>query len=101
MIRIVKLTFKATHIEDFLNHFETVKEKINAFPGCQGMKLLQDKSNKNVFFTYSQWEKAEDLDNYRNSELFGEIWPLVKTWFSDKASAWSVDERFNGFLNKK
>jgi heme-degrading monooxygenase HmoA len=85
------------HVPDFKSHFETVKEKINGFPGCEGMKLLQDQSNKNIFFTYSKWEKESDLENYRKSELFGSIWPTVKKWFSERAEAWSVDEKFNGF----
>jgi quinol monooxygenase YgiN len=97
MIRIVKLTFKSEHVSDFLTHFETVKEKINDFPGCDGMKLLQDQSNENIFFTYSKWKEEADLDNYRKSELFGSIWPTVKKWFDERAEAWSVDEKFNGF----
>lgn len=100
MIRIVKLTFKPEHVEDFLNHFQTVKNDINSFPGCLGMKLLRDQDKRNVFFTYSQWKNNSDLDNYRRSELFGGIWPKVKLWFDDKAEAWSVDSEFDGFSLK-
>ena len=100
MIRIVKLTFKEEHVQDFLIHFETVKSDINSFPGCQGMKLLQDQNNPNIFFTYSRWNTNQDLDNYRKSELFGGIWPKVKNWFSNNAQAWSVDEKFDGFSVK-
>lgn len=97
MIRIVKLTFKPEHVDDFLNHFETVKNDINSFPGCQGMQLLRDKKNTNVFFTYSEWTAPEDLESYRTSALFGGIWPVVKKWFDAKAEAWSVDKQFDGF----
>ena len=72
MIRIVKLTLKLEHVNDFLNHFETVKQDINNFPGCKGMKLLQGKRDNNVLFTYSQW-------------------------FDAKAEAWSTEEYFDGF----
>jgi len=97
MIRIVKLTLKPEYVEDFLNHFETVKNDINAFPGCQGMRLLQEKKAGNILFTYSQWKSNNDLENYRNSKLFLSIWPTVKQWFEAKAEAWSTDEYFNGF----
>ncbi len=97
MIRIVKLTFEPEHIAAFLAHFETVKEKINAFEGCQGMQLLQSKKEPNVVFTYSKWNSEDDLNNYRNSALFAAIWPKVKTWFSAKPEAWSTDCYFDGF----
>jgi len=97
MIRIVKLTLKPEHVNDFLNHFETVKNDINTFPGCKGMKLLQGKKVNNILFTYSQWNDEQDLENYRNSELFQSIWPTVKQWFDSKAEAWSTDEYFDGF----
>ena len=97
MVRIVKLSFHPEKIEAFLKHFETVKDKINTFPGCQGMQLLLDKNENGVVFTYSQWENDEALENYRNSALFTSIWPTVKQWFNDKPQAWSNDIYFNGF----
>jgi len=100
MIRIVQLTFKEEHVQDFLDHFETVKHAINNFPGCIGMKLLKDKKQKGVVFTYSEWESEQDLENYRNSELFGGIWPKVKQWFDDKPLAWSNDIHFDGFSKR-
>jgi heme-degrading monooxygenase HmoA len=100
MIRIVKLTFKPEHVQDFLEHFETVKQDINGFPGCRGMKLLQHQDVSNIFFTFSEWNSNDDLNNYRKSELFGGIWPKVKLWFDQKAEAWSVDQKFDGFHSK-
>lgn len=97
MVRIVKLTFKEEHFQDFLDHFEQVKNDINSFPGCKGMKLLKDKKKNGVVFTYSEWETDEDLENYRKSALFGGIWPKVKKWFDDKPYAWSNDVHFDGF----
>jgi len=100
MIRIVKLTFKTEHVQEFLTHFESVKNDINNFPGCKGMKLLREQGSSNVFFTYSEWNENKDLDKYRKSELFGEIWPKVKRWFDKKAEAWSVEQNFDGFSQK-
>lgn len=89
--RIVKLEFKEAKIPEFLSDFEEVKDKIRAFPGCERLELLQDKSDKGVFFTYSTWESEEALEAYKNSALFGEVWPKTKALFRDKPMAWSVD----------
>jgi autoinducer 2-degrading protein len=97
LIRIVKLHFQEDKIDGFLEFFETVKHKVNEFPGCLGMKLLRDLNEPNIVMTYSHWENERDLAHYRTSETFGEIWPKIKPWFSEKPEAWSVKEHFNGF----
>ena len=97
LIRIVKLHFQEDRTEEFLTFFETIKFKVNSFPGCLGMKLLRGTEDPNVIMTYSHWESAADLENYRTSETFGEIWPNIKPWFKEKPEAWSVYEHFNGF----
>lgn len=97
MIRLVKLTLKEEYVQAFIQHFDTVKEKINAFPGCKGMKLLRDKKNPQIVFTYSEWETDEDLEKYRSSELFSTIWPTIKPWFDQKAEAFSTEVYFDGF----
>lgn len=89
--RIVKLEFEETKVSEFLSDFEQVKDKIRAFPGCKRLELLQDKSDKGVFFTYSTWESEEALEVYKKSALFGEVWPKTKALFRDKPMAWSVD----------
>ena len=100
MTRLVKLTLKEEHVNDFITHFDTVKDKINAFPGCNGMKLLSDENTPGIVFTYSEWESDDDLENYRTSELFSSIWPTVKQWFDQKAEAWSTEVYFDGFSIK-
>jgi len=97
LIRIVKLHFQDDKIDDFLAFFETVKHRVNEFPGCLGMKLLRDINTPTIVMTYSHWEDEQSLDNYRLSETFGEIWPSIKPWFAEKPEAWSVSEHFNGF----
>lgn len=89
--RVVKLEFKQENIGTFLTDFEEVKEKIRAFPGCKSLELLQDKSDTGVFFTLSIWESEQDLENYKNSDLFGVVWPQTKALFKDKPLAWSLD----------
>jgi quinol monooxygenase YgiN len=89
IIRIVKLTFKPEHIQDFKNVFDVNETRIAAFPGCLSVSLLQDQSNNNIFFTYSYWKDEEALEQYRNSDLFLQVWGTVKMFFDDRPMAWS------------
>ena len=43
-----------------------------------------------MFFTYSYWNSENDLNEYRNSELFAKVWAETKPMFAEKAQAWSV-----------
>ncbi|TXN35947.1 antibiotic biosynthesis monooxygenase [Flagellimonas hymeniacidonis] len=90
LIRIVKLTFKPENIPSFQRIFETTKPGILAFEGCTLVELYQDIKNPNVFFTYSFWDKESDLENYRASDFFKDVWSNTKTLFMDKPEAWSV-----------
>lgn len=91
-VRIVKLSFHLENIPAFLENFELNKQKIRNAPGNRFLELYQDKNNKSIFFTYSYWETELDLENYRNSELFKEVWTFTKKLFNDKPEAWSVDK---------
>jgi heme-degrading monooxygenase HmoA len=91
-VRIVKLSFHLENIPAFLENFELMKEKIRNAPGNRLLELYQDKQNPELFFTYSYWETEADLENYRNSELFYEVWQFTKKLFNDKPEAWSVDK---------
>lgn len=95
--RIVKLEFQPDKIDDFLTFFDGIKEIVNTFPGCKGMKLYRDIEQPTIVMTYSHWETAEALENYRISGAFGKIWPTIKPWFSARPQAWSVQAHFNGF----
>jgi quinol monooxygenase YgiN len=90
LIRFVKLTIATEHIDTFKNHFASVREKIRASPGNLHAELLQDLNNPQIFFTHSHWEKPEDLETYRQSAFFDQVWRYTKTLFSEKAEAWSV-----------
>lgn len=91
-VRIVKMSFDNTKIEAFLNDFHQIKDKIRAFKGCQFLELYQDKENTNIFFTYSYWNTEQDLNNYRKSDLFINVWAKTKTLFNAKPEAWSVNK---------
>jgi heme-degrading monooxygenase HmoA len=92
MIRIVKLSFHEEHIETFKTIFTDSKEKIVAMKGCHKVELLHDINNPNQFFTYSWWDSQEDLNAYRESKLFKQVWQSTKTLFNDKPYAWSTEK---------
>lgn len=95
MLRIVKMVFTPGEEEKFLGYFHASAPKIRSFPGCLSLELLRDKDHPNVFFTYSQWEKEQDLQAYRKSDLFSSTWARVKPLFQSRAEAWSVDSIWN------
>lgn len=92
IIRIVKMNFKAEKRNDFLEIFNSSKERIRNFEGCSHLELLNDAQSPNTFFTYSFWESEEHLDRYRNSELFGTVWSKTKILFDSKPEAWSLTQ---------
>ena len=93
--RIVKLTISPAKKEEFKSIFFANKDHIKNFEGCLHVKLLQDKKYDNVFFTFSKWEKLENIENYRKSELFGGVWKKTKACFCAPPEAWSTDELFS------
>ncbi|WP_299129277.1 antibiotic biosynthesis monooxygenase [uncultured Winogradskyella sp.] len=92
LVRIVKLSFEPSKIEKFLINFEANKEKIRAFEGCSFLELYRDKNMPNIFFTYSYWNSEDDLNTYRHSELFKDVWSKTKPLFNAKPEAWSVNK---------
>ena len=91
-VRIVKMSFHEKNIPAFLSNFELMKEKIRNAPGNRFLELYQDKNDQCIFFTYSYWETDADLENYRQSELFYDVWAFTKKLFNAKPEAWSVDK---------
>lgn len=87
------MTFLEEKVDSFLENFDRNKEKIRAFEGCQHLELLQQTDQPNVYFTYSYWNSEQDLNSYRNSPLFKEVWAFTKTLFSDKPAAWSLTQK--------
>ena len=95
IIRIVKMEFNPDQVEEFQSIFHATKEKIRSQPGCQHLELLRDLNQPNVFMTYSYWDAEKDLNNYRNSELFGIVWSQTKVLFCAKPMAWSVNREWS------
>ncbi|MEL6625045.1 MAG: antibiotic biosynthesis monooxygenase [Bacteroidota bacterium] len=101
IIRIVRMEFESDKLSDFQQIFDNSKAAIRAFPGCQYLALHQDAHNPNVRYTYSLWDSQACLDAYRNSELFGSVWPKTKRLFSAKPLAYSLHQLEEVSLLKK
>lgn len=88
--RIVRMSFEPQKVEDFLAFFETVKDQIAAYDGCEGLILLRDAQLPNILCTYSYWQSEAHLNKYRYSPLFKDTWIKTKSMFNNKAIAWSL-----------
>lgn len=85
--RLVRMSFINERIPDFIEVFNESKEKIRSFPGCLGLNLISDINDNSIIYTSSIWRSVNDLENYRNSELFISTWRKTKIYFKEKAEA--------------
>lgn len=93
IIRIVKMTFLPEKTDEFEIIFSESKHLIRNMPGCTHLELLRDTNSSNIFFTYSYWNSETDLNTYRNSDLFVDVWSKTKILFNAKPEAWSVEQK--------
>lgn len=84
------MEFEQTKVNTFLDLFNSMRDKIANYEGCLGLELHNSIDAPATFFTYSTWKSEEHLENYRNSELFKQIWSKTKVMFSNKPEAWSL-----------
>ena len=94
IIRIVKLHFKPEKVASFLQLFEERQAQIRNFEGCEYLELWQDKHDPAIFFTHSHWQSETHLNQYRHSDFFQATWKVSKSFFAEKAVAWSVQKLF-------
>lgn len=90
LIRIVKMTFKRDSVDRFLGFYKNSQKKIRDFEGCLQLELWREHDDSPVFFSYSRWVSEEALENYRESDLFHEIWRGTKRFFADRPEAYSL-----------
>ena len=90
IVRLVKMTFKDSEIDNFKSIFKITQPKIAEMKGCLKVDLRQDINQPEIFFTISHWENEDGLENYRKSQLFINTWKQVKPLFITKAEAWSL-----------
>src|SRR5688572_2014722 len=92
IIRIVRMHFTEAGVEEFLTIFNQNKTAIRNFEGCTHLELLKDVNDPNTYTTLSYWEGAQHLEAYRKSELFASVWGRVKTLFSERSQAFSLEK---------
>ncbi len=92
LIRIVRMHFTEAGVSEFLEIFHANKEAIRHFPGCTHLQLLKDAEDANCYTTLSHWDGPDNLENYRKSPLFGSVWGRVKTLFSERTQAFSLEK---------
>ncbi len=92
IIRIVRMHFTKTGVDEFLQIFDQHKTAIRNFPGCSHLQLLKDVADPTIYTTLSHWDKQESLENYRKSELFVQVWRRVKILFAERSQAFSLEK---------
>ena len=80
-------------VTEFLSVFDASKQLIRKMPGCTHLELLNDINSPSIFFTYSYWNSENDLNKYRDSDLFKTVWSQTKILFDAKPEAWSVEQK--------
>jgi len=100
ILRIVRLTFKKEHVNDFKLLFEKIRPQIESFEGCLELQIFRDNELENVFYTLSRWLSATHLEKYRNSDLFKTTWENVSRWFDDKPKGFTL-VALSGLLEEK
>jgi len=80
-------------VTEFLSVFDASKQLIRNMPGCTHLELLNDINSPSIFFTYSYWNSENDLNKYRDSDLFKTVWSQTKILFDAKPEAWSVEQK--------
>jgi heme-degrading monooxygenase HmoA len=88
------MSFKSEHCDDFIALFDHYKSHIRSAQGCTYLSMWRCKDEPNVFFTYSHWNQSEDLEAYRTSAIFAEVWPLTKRMFDAAPAAWTNEVLF-------
>ncbi len=90
IIRVVRMHFTEAGVDEFLRIFQRHQDAIRHFPGCVHLELWREVDDRCCFVTYSHWQRAEDLERYRTSDLFATVWGQVKSLFSERPQAFSV-----------
>ena len=89
LLRVVKMEFDPAQVHAFDDLFAQSQARIETMPGCHRVLLIKGFVDQPIRTTLSWWERDSDLQAYRKSQLFGEVWPKTKAMFSAPPVAWS------------
>ena len=88
---MVRLTFSPETVDAFDALYTQFEQHIQARPGCRMVRAMKVPGHPCQRATLSFWETQEDLDTYRQSTLFGEVWPATKALFAAPPEAQSYE----------
>ena len=91
IVRVVRLTFSPDTVVTFDALYDRFESRIQAQPGCRMVRAMKVSGHPCQRATLSFWETQEDLDTYRKSALFGEVWPATKALFAAPPEAQSYE----------
>ena len=91
IVRVVRLTFSPETVDAFDALYAQFEPRIQAHPGCRLVRAMKVSGHSNQRATLSFWDAEEDLDAYRKSTLFGEVWPATKALFAAPPEAQSYE----------
>ena len=91
ILRIVKMEFQRDQLDNFDDLFAANETAISGMSGCRGVKLFKGTDTPSIRTTLSWWDSEEDLKRYRQSEVFGRVWPKTKSMFAAPPIAWSLE----------
>jgi quinol monooxygenase YgiN len=92
LTRIVKMKFQPDRTKDFLELYDHAAPKIRNRPGCRLLELYRDRTDPDIYITFSVWESETSLEEYRSSDLFKDIWPRTRALFAEKPEVRSLDK---------
>jgi len=84
------MRFRPDGVDTFLSIFNANYTSIRNFPGCTHLDLLHDVNDPLSYSTLSHWNSEDDLEQYRQLELFSSVWGRVKPLFAERPVAWSM-----------
>ena len=88
---MVRLTFSPETVDAFDALYVQFQARIQARSGCQMVRAMKVPGQPYQRATLSFWETQNDLDAYRKSTLFGEVWPATKALFAAPPQAQSYE----------
>ena len=89
--RLVKLTLQPDKASQFEAIFYNTQSLIENSAGCRKTSLFKVAGAESQYFTISYWNSEQNLQDYRASDLFRNVWSTVKPLFSAKAEAWTLN----------
>lgn len=96
LLRTVRMTFRPDRLDAFHDLFREARPKIRAAHGCRHLELWEDARFPNVLTTFSEWDDADALEAYRQSDLFRETWARTTPLFAAAPVAHSQTRAASG-----